>query len=110
VNVDQLTVFDGIEEMSSSAVGDPVDTVAAHANSEWVEWAREVIRDFGAGHRFIAEDVRVATDIAGFKTSDRRALGAVIRAASAAGEIEMTGQLRRAASSHGSHKPEWRRT
>jgi hypothetical protein len=103
-----MTIDDGIDEMTSYV--DPVEVVASHADDQWIEAARGVIRHMSDGFDFIAEDIRIAVDGLGYSTTDHRALGSVIREANRTGQIEMTGKLRRAATSHGSFKPEWRRS
>lgn len=80
------------------------------ADREWsVAIERWILFHLGPGDTFIAEDAVIAVSDRGYRTTNAKAVGAIVKALSRRGVIEPTGDARRARTSHGSLKPVWRR-
>lgn len=99
----QPTLFDAV---AAGRAG--TDAAASHADPRWLDAARWHIRALLPGQTFLAEQIARSVEERGLVTSDRRALGAVIREAASAGLIEPAG-FAPARTSHGSPKRLWRR-
>ena len=98
------SLFDALEEGRTAA-----EACAEAASAEWVREAEYRIRLLPQGATFISEDIVLRLEGLGIATSDKRAMGGVIQRLRDEGVIVATGGARRAATSHGSYKPEWRR-
>ena len=82
---------------------------AQAADAAWTAAAERYIESMPLGRLFIGEDVVIAVEEAGHRTTNRKAIGPVINRAARARLIAKTGQARPARTSHGSLKPEWTR-
>ena len=80
------------------------------ADARWCIAVEQWIRRLPVGFRFIAEDAVLAVAAKGYRTSNAKAGGAIVKAMSRKGWIEPTGDARRARTSHGALKPVWSRT
>jgi hypothetical protein len=79
-----------------------------HVDLAWRERALEAITALPAGREFMSQELVDAIEATGVRTHDRRALGSVVREASAAGLITKT--LKFGTDRYGSNKRVWVRT
>ena len=98
------SLFDALEEGRTAA-----DAASNAADAQWIREAEYRIRILPAGTTFISEDIVLRLEELGITTPDKRAMGGVIQRLKDEGVIVATGEARRARTSHGSYKPEWRR-
>lgn len=106
-----MNLFDTQTESSAIAAGQAAMAQAeAHANAEWIEAAERFIQGMDTGERFMPDEIVAKLHGAGFVTHDAKAIGPLVLRMARAGFIEHSGQLRPVKTSHGSRRPEWRRT
>lgn len=80
------------------------------ANAEWIKAAENEILALPRGREFLTEDIVEAIHEKGFTTSNKKAIGSLVRDMSRKGFIHPTGSGRQARTSNLALKPIWKRT
>jgi hypothetical protein len=93
------------------AIAAGVEGMAAaegNADPDWLKRAYDWVKGRPPGWKLIAEDIVLELAEQGCKTHNNKAIGPVMKRLAKEGVIVLTGELRRAQTSHGAYRPVWR--